>query len=407
MIVNYAVITDEVSQDLDEVLDFCLRHGIRGVEIRSVWGRPPLDLSDDDVARIRARCDEAGVMILGFDSPVGKVEAPVTGDALAVERERLSRSIDLAEQLGAAWIRVFTFLKDPDLDRDRLAALLNELYGDHLGPELLFETGTETNSPTATATATLLRQSDLGRRPQVLWDPGNTLFAGHSEKPSEALDALGDLLGHVHVKDPLGTERYVAVGDGHLDWSEIVNLLDQAGYEGWLSLETHYRVDRELTAQERRYPWGTGFSVGGAEATSRCLAGLRGAVMGETGLVSGLDHFQIAIPGGREHIAEHFYGRLLGLQRIPKPSHLAARGGCWFQGEGFQLHLGVEEPFSPAKKAHPGFLVGDLTAARTALESNGFATAVDQPLDGYDRCYLSDPFGNRIELLQRLEPENP
>lgn len=115
--------------------------------------------------------------------------------------------------------------------------------------------------------------------------------------------------------------------------------------------------------------------------------------------VHGLHHVQLAMPPGMEAQAEAFYLGLLGIPRVAKPPHLEARGGCWFESDHVRIHLGVEEEFSPARKAHPGLLVSDLDALRRDFEKAGVNVTVDQPLAGYDRFYADDPFGNRIEFL--------
>ena len=114
----------------------------------------------------------------------------------------------------------------------------------------------------------------------------------------------------------------------------------------------------------------------------------------------GLDHIQLAMPAGGEAEARRFYAGLLGLAEIAKPAPLAARGGCWFEGPGIQIHMGVEQPFAPARKAHPAFLVSDLDALRRRLDAAGVATTPDDTLPGVRRCYAADPFGNRIEFIQ-------
>jgi catechol 2,3-dioxygenase-like lactoylglutathione lyase family enzyme len=116
--------------------------------------------------------------------------------------------------------------------------------------------------------------------------------------------------------------------------------------------------------------------------------------------VRGIDHVQLAMPAGREDEARAFYEGLLGLAEQPKPPNLAARGGCWFGAEGVQLHLGVEDGFRPARKAHPALLVDDLPALVLRLKDAGVAVVDDEPLPGFDRVYAADPFGNRLELLE-------
>jgi catechol 2,3-dioxygenase-like lactoylglutathione lyase family enzyme len=113
-----------------------------------------------------------------------------------------------------------------------------------------------------------------------------------------------------------------------------------------------------------------------------------------------IDHVQLAMPPGREDEARAFYEGVLGIPEVPKPPHLAHRGGCWFQRDGLKVHLGVEADFRPARKAHPAFLVADLPALSAALGEAGYPVGTDEPLEGYTRVYVSDPFGNRIELME-------
>jgi hypothetical protein len=84
---------------------------------------------------------------------------------------------------------------------------------------------------------------------------------------------------------------------------------------------------------------------------------------------------------------------------LPKPPHLVARGGCWFACGDFQLHVGVEAPFAPARKAHPAVLVNDIASVRASIAAGGHEIVEDTQLDGFERFYTSDPFGNRIEII--------
>jgi catechol 2,3-dioxygenase-like lactoylglutathione lyase family enzyme len=114
-----------------------------------------------------------------------------------------------------------------------------------------------------------------------------------------------------------------------------------------------------------------------------------------------LDHVQLAIPEGGEGEARRFYADALGLREVPKPSNLAGRGGAWFEGgDGLRVHLGVERDFRPARKAHPAFVVSGLRDLAADLRSRGFEVVADEPLEGFDRLYANDPFGNRVELME-------
>ena len=115
-----------------------------------------------------------------------------------------------------------------------------------------------------------------------------------------------------------------------------------------------------------------------------------------------LDHVQIAGPPGCEAEARRFFGDLLGLEELEKPEPLRWRGGTWFAlGDGCELHVGVEEPFAPARKAHPAFRLpaGELDVLATRLEAAGLRVDWDDALPGARRFYTADPWGNRIELL--------
>ena len=116
-------------------------------------------------------------------------------------------------------------------------------------------------------------------------------------------------------------------------------------------------------------------------------------------MIVGLHHVQLAMPPGEEVAATEFYEGLLGIPKVAKPSHLQKRGGCWFESDSVRIHLGVESDFRPAKKAHPALLVESLDAVRVRLADAGVSIADDKPLPGFRRFYVSDPFGNRIEIL--------
>ena len=113
-----------------------------------------------------------------------------------------------------------------------------------------------------------------------------------------------------------------------------------------------------------------------------------------------LHHVQLAIPPGGEDQCRAFWGGLLGMDELEKPPVLAARGGCWFRGGGLEVHLGVEEPFAPARKAHPGILVHGLRHLADTLTDAGIEVTWDPEFPGHDRFYAADPFGNRLEFLE-------
>ncbi len=114
----------------------------------------------------------------------------------------------------------------------------------------------------------------------------------------------------------------------------------------------------------------------------------------------GLHHVQLLIPSGGEDTARVFYGGVLGMTEVAKPPVLAARGGCWFRGGGWEVHLSPVPDFVPATKAHPGVLVTGLDALAEALEAAGRPVEWDPHFPGHRRLYSRDDHGNRLEFLE-------
>jgi catechol 2,3-dioxygenase-like lactoylglutathione lyase family enzyme len=117
-------------------------------------------------------------------------------------------------------------------------------------------------------------------------------------------------------------------------------------------------------------------------------------------MLAGIDHVQLAAPPGCEAAARRFFGELLGLEELEKPEPLRARGGVWFRVGGQQLHVGVEDPFAPARKAHPAFAVARYDELLERLRAASVAVTEDDSIPGLRRCFVADPWENRIELLE-------
>ncbi|MCH1626427.1 VOC family protein [Ferdinandcohnia quinoae] len=113
-----------------------------------------------------------------------------------------------------------------------------------------------------------------------------------------------------------------------------------------------------------------------------------------------IDHIQLAAPKGSEEAARGFYKDILGFNEIEKPAELKKRGGVWFGFGNVHIHIGIEEPFIPAKKAHPAFKVENIEGLKSHLRANGIEITEDHNLPGTNRFYVDDPFGNRIEVLE-------
>ncbi|MFJ9945015.1 VOC family protein [Streptomyces erythrochromogenes] len=122
-------------------------------------------------------------------------------------------------------------------------------------------------------------------------------------------------------------------------------------------------------------------------------------------MLTAVDHVQLAAPPDSEDRLRAYYADVLGMTEIPKPPVLAARGGCWFAAGPVQLHLGVEDDFRPARKAHPGLRVTGIAAYAQRLEERGAKVVWDKNLPGHHRFYSEDPVGNRLEFLEPHEAE--
>jgi catechol 2,3-dioxygenase-like lactoylglutathione lyase family enzyme len=112
-----------------------------------------------------------------------------------------------------------------------------------------------------------------------------------------------------------------------------------------------------------------------------------------------IEHVQLAMPPGEEERARGFYAGVLGMSEVAKPGELAKRGGCWFQCGKVQIHLGVEQDFRPARKAHPALACSDYSGLTSRLRAAGVEMQAARDIPGVERCHIHDPFGNRIELV--------
>lgn len=124
-------------------------------------------------------------------------------------------------------------------------------------------------------------------------------------------------------------------------------------------------------------------------------------------MIAAVDHVQLAAPPGSEEELRAFYTGVLGMTELAKPPVLAGRGGCWFAAGGAVLHLGIEEDFRPARKAHPGLRVSDIHGFAGRLKEKGASVVWDYDLPGHTRFYSQDPVGNRLEFLEPIAMAPP
>ncbi|MCC7518747.1 MAG: sugar phosphate isomerase/epimerase [Verrucomicrobiae bacterium] len=278
-----AIITDEVSQELDKVLAFARDFRLDGLEIRSMFGRAFKDLTPTDLKQIRSRADASGLKLPCCASPVFKCEA----DQPAQVREHIDifkRSLDAAHALGSGLVRVFAFLrKNTPSTRDDLRHA-----ADHFPPliELARQAkvaiGLENEYTTMVASGAETRDflAQLGDPSVgVVWDPCNIVFMpGSGDVVKDDYPRVAGRVIHYHVKDAKkegGREpqHCVELGQGQVDHPAQIAALKKEGFEGWISLETHWR-QKALSAEEQHLPAGYAFSANGEPASRVCMAHL-------------------------------------------------------------------------------------------------------------------------------------
>ncbi len=266
-----SVISDEISQDMDEVLEVCRLKGLRTIELRAVDGRSILEHSDPYVRQLRDLLDAEGIEVCAIASPFLKCHlrgegAPqgATHFASLASREEqwrvLERSIEVAHILGAPIVRAFSFwrLPDPATARDEILEVLAEAV-ERTRPSGL-RLGLENEHACNIATGEEARWY-LERLPSptlgLIWDPGNEAAAGSNPYP-DGYRYIRDRVIHVHVKDLDSSGRWTVIGQGSIDYVGQLQALAEDGYDGPLSIETHMRIPE-----------------GPKEATMRCIDGLR------------------------------------------------------------------------------------------------------------------------------------
>lgn len=275
-----SLITDEVTQRFDEAVRFAQEHGLAGLELRSVEDLPIDAVPHDTLRGWRRRLDAEGLAVCGLAGSFYKC-APEP-DAIEAELEKLARLCDAADLLGCTNLRGFAFFAPPEgpLPAEALAPYFERPVRllERRGKTLLLEADPSVNTSNHAALARLV-QAIGSPRVRAIFDPGNCLYDPLGETPyPDGYEAIRPWLAHVHIKDAVrGTPDSwcVKVGTGQVGYPALLRRLAADGYDGWLSMETHYRLDAQLTEEQLRRPGGADFSAGGAAATAESVAALR------------------------------------------------------------------------------------------------------------------------------------
>lgn len=272
-----AVITDEITQDFDLALEIALKYGLDGVELRSVEELGPFEWTDELVHKMKSRVDMAGLEICCISSPFFKCELR-DKEEIAKQYESLRRCVQHAKILDTKLIRGFTFWDKGDFE-ERLPEIVEQFSEvikilDEADMIMVLENDPGVYAGNAVRVAKVV-DAIASPRVQALWDPGNSLYDPDSESPyPHGYEIIKDKMVHVHLKDSAmieGKPMGVPVSKGDVDFEGQFRRLIQDGYEGYVSLETHYRPAHLISKELLKMPKGSAFSHGGQEATEESL----------------------------------------------------------------------------------------------------------------------------------------
>lgn len=284
---RFTIISDEVSQDLPDIIRFVKEWKLPGIELRSMFGRAFKDLTPADIAEVKRVANSEGWKIFGCASPVFKCDID-DAPAIRAHVDQFKRSLAVAHELGAGIVRVFTFLRRPPAEHaallPRIARHLEELRAAAAGSQVVIGVENEASCIVGTAaeSAALLRLLP-DRQFGLVWDPCNVLYVPDTRVAATAdFAAIAPRIAHVHIKDAVsvtpkpGHHPAVAapVGLGDVGWRAHFADLARRGYQGMFSLETHWRVV-QIAEADLHLPAGYGFSRGGEEASRVCLHNTR------------------------------------------------------------------------------------------------------------------------------------
>jgi len=273
-----AVFTDEISQDLERIVQVCKDYSVRGVELRSLWDKGPEQLSKAEVLGLRKRLEGEGLAACCIASPFYKCRID---DPAAIEQhlDILRRCIDHAHALQAPFVRGFAFWREGPFDDERCRRV-SELFEkpvailEEMDATLAIENEGSTSLGTGAEARRFLERLNHPRV-KSLWDMGNSLACPDWAMPyRDDYEAQRPWMVHAHVKDGARAEdgkcRWLRVGDGQAQVLNQLRALRDDGYPGWISLETHWRP-KDLSEEEVNRPGGASYSKEGEYATRACL----------------------------------------------------------------------------------------------------------------------------------------
>ena len=279
------VIGDEISQDFQTVVNVAKELNLDSIEIRSVWDKPPQELTETDIDEMKRILDATGVQIVGIASPFFKCDI----DNPQERQEHLGilkRCIEVAKAFDINLIRTFVFW-----NTDNVEERWSEIIGAYDEPVRMasgegmilgMENEASTSLSTAKLTERFIREIDSPNI-RAIWDPANEAHSEGETPYPNAYERLKPLMVHAHLKDAgenpeTGEMESVPVGEGVIDWQGQLQAFVDDGYEGHLCLETHWRPTLKIEDDLLNRPGGTVFSEAGEEASRICLKNLFGMI---------------------------------------------------------------------------------------------------------------------------------
>ena len=276
-----AVFGDEVAQDLERVIAVCKRFGLQGIELRSVWGhKAPQDIPDADVEKIKAMLGDAGLQVCSIASPFFKCDIDSPAE-IAQHHDILRRCGEVAHAFGINLVRGFTFWRKGPYDKARILGLYQPVVRICEENDILI--GIENEASTFIGTGRRLADflADLDSpRVGAIWDACNVLYDEEDKETPypDGYEAIKPKIVHVHIKDTKpndkGEQECCPIGEGDIDFVGQYRALFADNYEGWTSLETHWRKVA-LTKEQVDKPGGADYSSGAEASSVICLENIQ------------------------------------------------------------------------------------------------------------------------------------
>lgn len=273
------VITDEVSQDFREALDFAKKFELDCVELRSAWEKGPFDYKDEDIRKIKGLSEEYNIPISALSSPMFKCD--YSAENIALHQESFKKLVEYACVLGADKIRCFDFFKNSDVTHEMIIEAFQKPYElcEKAGITIGIESEPTTNSCCCRDIAQLVKAFN---KPyfKALYDPGNNIYCTDEIPFPDGFEFIKDIFCHVHIKDAIRTPDGPVgecVGKGLVDYNGLFKRLHEIGYNGDVMLETHYRIPgtQKIDDKTLANPKGSAISENGYEASCVCMTELK------------------------------------------------------------------------------------------------------------------------------------